>query len=59
MKENPILQQNNPTDIKGIDQINILLLPTRSINNRATQVIAKFVRATESEVNVGLEKPRI
>ena len=42
----------------GIDQRRIRLLPTRSIRTRAAQVRKKFVIATESEVNVGLEKPR-
>jgi len=59
MKKNPKLQQNNPMDIRGIDQSNILLLPIRSIKNRAMQVIEKFVKATDNEVNVGFEKPRI
>lgn len=33
------------------------LLPTRSINTRAAQVMMKLVVATESDVRVGLEKP--
>ena len=59
MKWNPTLQQRRPKAMTGVDQRRIRLLPTRSIRTRATQVIAKFVNATERDVIVGFPKPRI
>lgn len=43
----------------GMDQRRIRLRPTRSMSNRAAQVMRKFVSATEREVRVGLSKPRM
>ena len=43
----------------GIDQRSMRLLPTLSIKMRAAQVMIKLVVATDRDVNVGLEKPRM
>ena len=59
MNTNPALQIRRPTAMIGIDQSSMRLLPTRSIRTSAAQVMRKFVTATESDVNVGLEKPRM
>lgn len=42
----------------GIDASSMRLLPMRSISSRAAHVMMKLVIATESDVKVGLEKPR-
>lgn len=55
----PAEQSRSPRAMIGMDQRRIRLLPTRSINTRAAQVMMKFVVATDSDVNVGLEKPRM
>jgi hypothetical protein len=56
---NPRLQRRRPNAMIGIDQSRIRLLPTRSISSRATQVMTRFVMATERLVSVGLSNPRI
>ncbi len=43
----------------GIEYRRIRLLPTRSISTSAAQVIKKLVIATDMDVKVGLEKPRV
>lgn len=43
----------------GIEYRMIRLLPTRSISTSAAQVIKKLVIATDMDVKVGLEKPRV
>jgi len=59
MKRKPTLQRRRPMAMIGMDHSSIRLLPTRSISSKAAQVIRKLVNATESDVSVGLEKPRI
>ena len=58
INRNPPLESRRPNAMTGIDQSRMRLLPTRSISRRAPQVMRKFVSATDSEVNVGLSKPR-
>lgn len=57
MNINPTAQNRRPTAIIGMDQRRIRLRPARSMRLNATQVMMKLVTATESAVNVGLEKP--
>jgi len=59
MKWNPMLQKRRPAVMTGTEYRRMRLLPTRSISRRATQVIRKFVIATDMDVKVGLAKPRI
>ena len=59
MNRKPTAQKRSPHAMIGIDQSSMRLLPTRSINTRAAHVMRKLVKATDSEVNVGLEKPSI
>jgi hypothetical protein len=57
IKWNPTLQSKRPTDMIGMDQRRIRLLPIRSIRRRAAHVMMKLVTATVREVKVGLSKP--
>lgn len=59
MNLKPMAQSNSPSVIIGIAQRRIRRRPIRSIKMRATQLMPKFVRATESDVRVGLAKPNI
>lgn len=59
MKWKPTEQKMRPTVIIGMERRRIRRRPMRSIRMRAAQVRMKFVRATEREVRVGEEKPRI
>lgn len=59
MKWKPTAQRIRPIAITGMDQRRMRRLPTRSMSNKATQVRRKFVTATESDVSVGLWKPRM
>ena len=59
MKRKPTAQRTSPRAMMGIDHSRTRLLPTRSIKTRDAHVMIKLVEATESDVKVGLEKPRI
>ena len=59
MKTKPTAQRASPIAMIGTDRRRIKRRPTRSIKPNATQVMTKFVTATESEVRVGLVKPSI
>jgi hypothetical protein len=57
MNQKPKLHRSRPNAMKGIDHRRMRRLPMRSISCKATQVMIKFVSATDSAVRVGLEKP--
>lgn len=52
-------QRSRPKIIIGIEMRRIRRRPMRSIRKRAAQVRTKFVRATERDVRVGEENPRM
>lgn len=59
MKMKPALQSRSPTAMMGIEYNRIRRLPIRSISTKAATVRTKFVTATDREVSVGLENPRM
>jgi hypothetical protein len=59
MKWKPMEQKMRPTVIMGMEMRRMRRRPIRSIRTRAAQVRTKFVRATERDVSVGEEKPRM
>lgn len=59
MKWKPMAQRIRPAIMIGIEIRRIRRRPMRSIRMRAAIVRTKFVQATEREVSVGEEKPRI
>lgn len=59
MKWKPMEQRRRAKNIMGIEMRRMRRRPIRSISMRAAQVRTKFVTATERDVRVGEEKPRM
>lgn len=51
-------QQNRASAMNGMERSKMRRRPRRSMKRRETMVKRKFVVATESEVSVGVAKPR-